>query len=633
MSKWDSVEVLAEVVEAGSFSAAADKLNVSKSHVSRQISQLENRLGVQLLIRTTRRLALTEVGRAYYERCREVLNNMNEADQSVMDLQDTPRGTLRMTVAGAFGERYIAPAAAAFSKLHPQLNVEINFTNLNVDLVAEGYDLAIRAGVLKDSSLIARRVAARKLYICANPEYLERYGRPDSITALKKHNCLIGSLATWRFREETGTHTDIRVDGKWKSNNGSSLLEAARAGLGLVQLPDFYVHEDLQSGRLESVMEQYQPSDTAVWAVYPSNRHLSPKVRLFVAYLVERFESIGYLSVAMATQYRNIPTNIITGFLGVGKTTLIRHLLKTKPTHERWAVLVNEFGEVGIDGALLAADNIAVKEVPGGCMCCSVGLPSKIALNQLIKAQNPDRILIEPTGLAHPKQVLAQFSGPEFEGVLDLQAVVCLVDPWCLSEPKFAELAAFADQIAMADVLLATKKLSSSEAQLQHFFEYASSLVPAKEKIDAIEQGNMPWQWLNEKHSKRLGGKTDRAQAHEHEVERKPLQLADEEEKEAPVQQWQRRENESEFAHSCGWRFPEGTLFKREVLLATLKTLAVPRIKGIFLTEEGWLSVNKMRDTVSCEAVLLAEESRVEMIALQSEHWLIIENQLKTCLG
>ncbi len=295
MSKWDSVEVLAEVVEAGSFSAAADKLNVSKSHVSRQISQLENRLGVQLLIRTTRRLALTEVGRAYYERCREVLNNMSEADQSVMDLQDTPRGTLRITVAGAFGERYIAPAAAAFSKQHPQLNVEINFANRNVDLVAEGYDLAIRAGVLKDSSLIARRVAARKLYICANREYLDRYGRPDSVAALKKHNCLIGSLSTWRFREETGTHTDIRVEGKWKSNNGSSLLEAARAGLGLVQLPDFYVHEDLQSGRLESVMEQYQPSDTAVWAVYPSNRHLSPKVRLFVEHLVERFESIGYL--------------------------------------------------------------------------------------------------------------------------------------------------------------------------------------------------------------------------------------------------------------------------------------------------------------------------------------------------
>ena len=295
MSKWDSVEVLAEVVEAGSFSAAAERLSVSKSHVSRQISQLENRLGVQLLIRTTRRLALTEVGQAYYQRCREVLNNMDEADQSVMDMQDTPRGNLRMTVAGAFGERYIAPAAAAFSKSHPQLSIDLNFTNHNVDLVAEGYDLAIRAGVLKDSSLIARRVAARKLYICASPEYLERYGKPDSITALKKHNCLQGSLTTWRFREESGAHTDIRVEGRWRSNNGSSLLEAAREGLGLVQLPDFYVHDDLKSGRLVSVMESYQPSDTAVWAVYPSNRHLSPKVRMFVEFMVERFSTVGYL--------------------------------------------------------------------------------------------------------------------------------------------------------------------------------------------------------------------------------------------------------------------------------------------------------------------------------------------------
>ena len=335
----------------------------------------------------------------------------------------------------------------------------------------------------------------------------------------------------------------------------------------------------------------------------------------------------------MVIQYRNIPTNIITGFLGVGKTTLIRHLLKTKPAHERWAVLVNEFGEVGIDGALLASDNIAVKEVPGGCMCCSVGLPSKIALNQLIKAQNPDRILIEPTGLAHPKQVLEQFSGPEFIGVLDLQAVICLVDPWCLSEPKFSELPAFADQIAMADVLLATKKLASSDAHLKYFYEYAGSLVPAKEKIDAIEQGNMPWQWLNEKHSKRLGVKTKPAHAHKHKTEQEQGQEQEQEQEQAPVQQWQRRENETEFAHSCGWRFPEGSLFKREALLATLKSLAVPRIKGIFYTEEGWLSVNKMRDTVSCEVVLYAEESRVEMIALQSERWLKIEIQLKTCLG
>jgi len=335
----------------------------------------------------------------------------------------------------------------------------------------------------------------------------------------------------------------------------------------------------------------------------------------------------------MAAQYRNIPTTIITGFLGVGKTTLIRHLLKAKPAHERWAVLVNEFGEVGIDGALLTADNIAVKEVPGGCMCCSVGLPSKIALNQLIKAQNPDRILIEPTGLAHPKQVLEQFSGPEFEGVLDLQAVVCLVDPWCLSEPKFADLASFSDQIAMADVLLATKKQSSSQAHLKHFYEYARSLTPAKEKLDAIEQGDMPWQWLMEKHRKRLGVSVAAEHSPPSESEHAHPAADKAEDAEVPVLQWQRRENESEYAHSCGWRFPEGSQFQRERLLATLKAFSIPRIKGIFYTEEGWLSVNKMRDTVSCEAVSPATESRVEMIALQVENWQTVEEQLRKCLA
>ena len=150
-----------------------------------------------------------------------------------------------------------------------------------------------------------------------------------------------------------------------------------------------------------------------------------------------------------ARQYSQIPTNIITGFLGVGKTTLIRALLKNKPADQRWAVLVNEFGEVGIDGALYEADDIAVKEVAGGCMCCSVGLPSRVALNKLIKTHNPDRILIEPTGLAHPKQVLEMFSGTEYEDVLDMRAVICLVDPWSLSQDKFRELPAFIDQIQM----------------------------------------------------------------------------------------------------------------------------------------------------------------------------------------
>ena len=291
MNRWESIEILTAVVEAGSFSAAAQRLNVSKSHVSRAVSWLENRLGVQLLSRTTRRLALTEIGEAYYRRCREIVGSLEEADRAVMDLQATPRGTLKMTVPSGFGEHYVAPAAVAFARAHPQLSIDMDFTNRTVDLVAEGYDLAIRAGVLKDSSLIVRRIVERRLHICGSRDYFSRYGKPDSIDALKRHNCLAGSLPTWRFRQAGGHVADIRVEGSWRSNNGYALLEAARRGLGLVQLPAFYLQDDFCRGSLESVLRQYQPTDTAMWAVYPGNRHLSPKVKMFVDYLVETITS------------------------------------------------------------------------------------------------------------------------------------------------------------------------------------------------------------------------------------------------------------------------------------------------------------------------------------------------------
>lgn len=295
MNRWDATEILIQVIDNGSFSAAAEHLGLSKSHVSRQISQLENRLGTQLLNRTTRRLSLTETGQAYYQRCKDIVSQLEEAEQAVLDQQQTPRGTLRLTVAGAFGERFIAPAAARFMQRHPHLNIQMDFTGRNVDLLAEGYDLAIRAGTLKDSSLIARRIANRQLIICASRDYIDRYGKPEHIQSLKKHSCLVGSVPTWRFKDNNGHHLDLKVDGRWHSNNGHALLQAALAGLGLVQLPRFYVHEDLAAGRLLSVLESYTPTDTAVWAVYPSNRHLSPKVRLFIDYLHDQFFELDEL--------------------------------------------------------------------------------------------------------------------------------------------------------------------------------------------------------------------------------------------------------------------------------------------------------------------------------------------------
>lgn len=287
-TKWEGIEAFIHVVNLNSFSKAASQMGVSKSHISRQITQLEYRLNAQLLIRTTRKVAVTEVGQAFYLRCNDVLTNLDDAEQAVIDLQEKPRGRLRVTVAVGFGEDFIAPAAVDFMGKHPDLAVELAFTNRVVDLVSEGYDLAIRSGTLKDSSLIARRISRRKLIVCGSTEYFSRFGRPKSISALINHNCLIGTLPSWRFRENNRNY-DIRIEGNWRSNNGRALTHAAIQGLGLVQLPSFYVSDAIQRGELDSVLEDYNPTDTGVWAVYPHNRHLSAKVRLFVNFLAERF--------------------------------------------------------------------------------------------------------------------------------------------------------------------------------------------------------------------------------------------------------------------------------------------------------------------------------------------------------
>jgi len=291
MSRWDGFEAFVQVVDQGSFSKAALHLKVSKSFVSRHVTDLENRLGAQLLNRTTRTITLTEVGKSFYTRCREILNGLEEAEHAVFDMQERPRGTLKMTAAGAFGETYVVPIAVEFMKLNPEVQIDMSFTNRNIDLVAEGYDLAIRFGVLKDSSLIARRIATRKLHVVGSPEYFKQLGQPQTIEELKQHNCLAGALNIWRFSEAGRQgHTEMKVEGNWRSNNARALLEAARKGLGLSQMPASYVQEDIEKGALISVLNEYQPKGLGVWAVYPSSRHLSTKVRSFIDFLVEQLD-------------------------------------------------------------------------------------------------------------------------------------------------------------------------------------------------------------------------------------------------------------------------------------------------------------------------------------------------------
>ena len=320
-----------------------------------------------------------------------------------------------------------------------------------------------------------------------------------------------------------------------------------------------------------------------------------------------------------------IPTNIITGFLGAGKTTVIRQLLTTKPADEKWAVLVNEFGEVGIDGALLQADGIAVKEVAGGCMCCAVGLPSKVALNQLIKEHRPDRILIEPTGLAMPQQILRQFGGPEYKTLLDMQAMVCLVDPWSITSPDFLKLPAFMQQVALADVIVATKTDIATSEQLEAFQAFCQSLEPGKQKVAQIKQGEMPWQWLAAPHNQ--ASKPASAASSSHPLAPKTV-LPQTNDSDVPVTQLQRWEQATEFGYSCGWRFPPDWVFEWDKLRLLLESLEVPRIKGVLQCEDQWQLVNKMRKTLSYEPTQRLMDSRLEMLHVQPVSWTEIEKQL-----
>ena len=237
-----------------------------------------------MLYRSTRKVALTEAGQTFLHHCQRLQDGREEALRAVTDLTSEPKGLLRMTCAVAYGERFIAPLVTRFMEDYPQLRVDIELTNNTLDLVHEGLDLAIRLGRLQESRLMAARLAPRKMYLCASPAYLERYGRPHSVSELARHNCLIGSSDSWLL-QQNGREFSQRVQGNWRCNSGQAVLDAALRGVGLCQLPDYYVLEHLKRGALVSLLDAHQPPNTAVWALYPQQRHLSPKVRKLVDYL------------------------------------------------------------------------------------------------------------------------------------------------------------------------------------------------------------------------------------------------------------------------------------------------------------------------------------------------------------
>lgn len=286
MNRWEGLDEFVAVAECGSFSRAAERLRLSSSHVSRQVALLEERLQARLLYRTTRRVSLTEAGQTFFARCQRLIEERDEAFLTVSDMHRAPAGLLRMTAAVAYGERFIVPLVNDFMARHPQLRVDIELTNRPLDLVHEGFDLAIRLGRLNESSLVATRIAPRVMYLCAAPAYLERYGRPHTLSELGRHNCLVGTSDTWQFLQD-GREYQFRPAGNWRCNSGQAVLDAALRGFGLCQLPDYYVLEPLRRGDLVSLLSGNHPPNSAVWAVYPQRRYALPKVRLLVEALKE----------------------------------------------------------------------------------------------------------------------------------------------------------------------------------------------------------------------------------------------------------------------------------------------------------------------------------------------------------
>jgi DNA-binding transcriptional LysR family regulator len=298
MDRFAAMTAFVRVAELRSFSEAARRLGLSKSVISRQIAALEAELRARLFHRTTRSLTLTEAGQGYHDAVVRILADLDEADASVGRLQAAPRGRLRVNAPMSFGVRHLAPALADFLSRHPEVEIDMVMNDRFVDLVDEGFDVAVRIGRLVDSSLVARRLAPLRRVVCASPDYLAARGVPASPDDLAGQCCLCYSNMAlsdeWRFIDAERRPWPVEVRGRLHINNGDALRVAALAGLGLAYLPSFIVGADLQAGTLIGVLGEHIPQDGAVHAVYPHARHLSPKVRAFVDFLAARFGPLPY---------------------------------------------------------------------------------------------------------------------------------------------------------------------------------------------------------------------------------------------------------------------------------------------------------------------------------------------------
>lgn len=293
MENLADIAVFVRVVERGSFTLAADDLALSRAVVSKYVSRLEERLGARLLQRTTRRLSLTEAGAALFEASRGAIERIEEAESAVARFQSAPRGRLRVSAPMSFGILHLGPALNGFASAYPAVSLDVRLDDRFVNLVEEGFDVAVRIGELTDSTLVARKLGSTRAIACASPAYLAEHGEPQAPEDLAAHDCLLYSyLSTanvWRFTGPDGRAIPVAVTGSLRINNGIVLAEAAVAGRGALMTPSFYVGSLVREGKLKRILADYGLPSLGIHAVYPQTTHVPPKVRVFIDYLVERF--------------------------------------------------------------------------------------------------------------------------------------------------------------------------------------------------------------------------------------------------------------------------------------------------------------------------------------------------------
>jgi DNA-binding transcriptional LysR family regulator len=298
MDRLENMRTFTRVVEAGSISGAAERLSVAKSAVSRRLKELEEHLGVELFHRTTRRMNLTDTGRAFYQQSIRILEDVLEAELATSQAHGTLKGSLKIALPSSFGLMHMGPAINEFMQIHPQIEFDLDFNDRQVDLIQEGFDLAIRIANLPDSSLIARRIAPIQHILCASPAYLEKYGTPQVPDDLSRHKCLTYSLLhnyqIWTFTDKNNQQSKITINPHMKAGAGSFLRDAAVEGQGIVYLPTFIVYKEIENKTLLPLLSEYLPWQIDAYAVYPQTRHLSQRVRAFVDFIVKRFEGTPY---------------------------------------------------------------------------------------------------------------------------------------------------------------------------------------------------------------------------------------------------------------------------------------------------------------------------------------------------